>query len=281
MFLVAVGVGTALALMVLDGCAPSSEESHDIALVDHSAAEAREISEATAETRTFETVQGPSEIEVDTLSRGSLCTDSSQCPVVGQADLETKGACIQVCGEDGLASCGTDCHSHSDCIAGERCVGGVFSVENLKLPGKWCFPEGKSSCPSYCVESPGDFLCPCEGTVECLAYCVQGRYGRFCTQGLCEACEYGLLACMQLVKGAESVFTCLDRLVMLCSPCSSDLDCRLPWAPEDDLGDRCVSHGEAGSYCGVNCADPPWDIECPVGYSCVAGQCTPDLGECD
>ena len=80
------------------------------------------------------------------------------------------------------------------------------------------------------------------------------------------------------------IFVCLPQNVFLCRPCNSDDVCHTEFT---NTGDLCVSHGDNGSFCGVNCA---LKGVCPDGYVCAefiteagvtANQCVPAGGECE
>lgn len=93
-----------------------------------------------------------------------------------------------------------------------------------------------------------------------------------------DACAAGW-SCAK-VQAFGAAFFCVQPTAKLCAPCSAATDCAMSGAPFS----ACVSHGAAGSFCGIACAT---DKACPDDYSCentatVAGksskQCVPKGG---
>lgn len=159
---------------------------------------------------------------------------------------------------------------------------------------------------------PGSAYCACEEDADCYMHigneefegvCIPGYHGDYCV-GLFPWCGtdagcwwgYGDHYMSRTVCGyyptqnpdypdypIEDV--CMERITMLCRPCTTDIDCIHPWFdPKSEeakyltvLGDECLSYGDAGSFCGNSC----WqDGQCPFGFSCIDGQCMSDSGIC-
>jgi hypothetical protein len=129
---------------------------------------------------------------------------------------------------------------------------------------------------------PGEFLCPCEQSNECVSgYCVESHEGKVCTTTCLEDCPAGW-KCVQDSLAPDLIYICLPENVYLCRPCTDSDECHSPYA---QTGDACVPHGDNGSFCGVNCEKSG---ACPSGYVCaeVEGdgktvkQCVPASGDC-
>ncbi|MFT5431368.1 MAG: hypothetical protein ACI9OJ_002063, partial [Myxococcota bacterium] len=104
---------------------------------------------------------------------------------------------------------------------------------------------------------------PCTGPADCPSQqCTDIGTGQactdFCDQSDADACPTGWLCVQSGTSPAGATFTCEKAQAQLCRPCAQDSDC----GPAD-LGDRCVDHGDAGSFCGARC-----EGGCPTGYSC-------------
>jgi len=138
---------------------------------------------------------------------------------------------------------------------------------------------------SIICTGPGEFLCPCEDNSDCVSgYCVETQEGKVCTKSCVEDCPLGW-ACLQDENVLPDLaFICLPQNVYLCDPCNENDQCHSSYANDDDL---CVSHGDNGSFCGIDCS---FDGVCPDGYVCAefltdtgttANQCVPAGGECE
>jgi hypothetical protein len=141
--------------------------------------------------------------------------------------------------------------------------------------------------PEEFCTGPGEFLCECEDNGDCVSgYCVETLNGTYCTKGCVEDCPEGW-ACVQDQQALPDViYICLPQNVYLCNPCNSNDECHSPYAKSSDL---CVSHGDNGSFCAVDCGSSG---DCPSGYVCAevitetgttAHQCVPSGagGECE
>ena len=131
---------------------------------------------------------------------------------------------------------------------------------------------------------PGGFLSPCETGDDCVSgFCVQVGLEHICTVQCLEDCPSGW-DCAQASSGADMIFVCIPTDRPLCSPCKTNGDC---WLDGIDAGERCISHGDSGAFCGSECNS---DNDCPDEYLCqevqdVSGatlpQCVMEAGECE
>jgi hypothetical protein len=133
---------------------------------------------------------------------------------------------------------------------------------------------------------PGEFLCECDDNSDCVSgYCVETLDGKLCSKGCIEDCPKGWACLQDKLALPDPVYICLPQHVYLCNPCNSDDECKSGYSTGNDL---CVSHGDNGSFCAVDCASSG---ECPDSYVCAevltengttAHQCVPSGagGEC-
>ena len=124
---------------------------------------------------------------------------------------------------------------------------------------------------------------PCDGPADCESgICLDATDGGRCS-GPCDALNPCPLQwyCGTLPGDVETL--CIPTRVRLCRPCTTNQDC---WSNGVDVGDRCLSLGGKGAYCGGVCTG---GTPCPAGYEChgmvdVAGvpsdQCILTAGEC-
>jgi hypothetical protein len=136
-------------------------------------------------------------------------------------------------------------------------------------------------------QGPGEFLCPCDDNSDCISgYCIETVNGKLCTSGCVEDCPPGWACVQDQLVLPDVLYICLPQNVYLCRPCVDNDVCHSQYA---NTGDLCVSHGDNGSFCGVDCS---FDGECPNGYVCAevladsgvsAHQCVPSGagGECE
>jgi hypothetical protein len=210
-----------------------------------------------------------------------MCSSALGCPEMPDSSgTLQKAVCVQPCDVHEATFCAAPCDHPSDCLPGHYCdaVGGEPGV---------CMPDGVWECWHPCTSYPGTLMCSCAAAEECEDLCVPGRQGSFCAltydEGGCGG--YEQLEYMEVGLGPDFWYACVERAVKICLPCQQDEDCLLPWAdPGSDYGDRCVSYGEAGSFCGVNCDEKDWGGHpwpCPPGYACQEGQCVAESGTCD
>jgi hypothetical protein len=132
-------------------------------------------------------------------------------------------------------------------------------------------------------EEPNSFGCDCLSPADCVSgYCINTANGKKCTNLCINECPEGY-ACQNVSSaGTDPVFICLPPYLNLCKPCRANGEC-YDFA---DNGDRCVSFGAVGAFCGIHCTS---DAGCPDEYSCVdaptvdgkvSKQCVPMSGEC-
>jgi len=125
--------------------------------------------------------------------------------------------------------------------------------------------------------------CPCTENTDCeYGYCVQSAEGKVCTSPCVEECAPGWSCQLVSGFGLDNVLLCVPKNVNLCRPCESNGDCADLYFEQ---GERCVTYGNSGSFCGVGCGEA-----CPDGTHCedsvdVEGvavmQCVTDSGECE
>ncbi|MFT7580577.1 MAG: hypothetical protein ACI9MR_002248 [Myxococcota bacterium] len=131
----------------------------------------------------------------------------------------------------------------------------------------------------------GVFGDPCVDQQDCLSgWCFLGPDGQVCTRTCIESCPDGHECRPVAGSGTDVAFLCIDVTARLCQPCDAHSDCNdgVPNAPN-----LCVSQGDAGSFCGLNCGSG--GNTCPGGYVCdtiddqgagVSRQCVPETNAC-
>ena len=145
--------------------------------------------------------------------------------------------------------------------------------------------DGDGGGMAICT-GPGEFMCECEDNSDCVSgYCVETSEGKVCTMSCMEDCPEDW-ACVQDESALpDLIYICLQKFVYLCRPCNTDDECHSAFVK----GDMCVSHGDNGSFCAVDCS---MKGECPEDYVCAevatdtgstAHQCVPagTGGECE
>ena len=130
----------------------------------------------------------------------------------------------------------------------------------------------------------GESMCHCQTNADCISgWCIEGTDGRICAPPCMEECPMGW-ECAQ-VGGQDIQFICVPKLIELCRPCQSSLDCGVTGAADNSA--RCLSFGELGGYCGGKCSNT--EI-CPDGYECKSvvsvegaesNQCVPVTLKCE
>lgn len=122
---------------------------------------------------------------------------------------------------------------------------------------------------------------PCIKGTECASgFCVPSAEGSVCSRTCVADCPDGW-SCRSIANPqGDPTFICVDVTASLCHPCGEDADCNTGLGTPDN---RCVSFGDAGSFCGLACE---LGGACPGGTTCqeVEGgksQCLPpDGAEC-
>jgi hypothetical protein len=127
-----------------------------------------------------------------------------------------------------------------------------------------CGEDGEMELP---VEQ-GYFGWPCNTNAECLSgYCIETAQGKQCTQVCVEDCPEGWWCVQDLSASPDVVYVCVQANARLCMPCNEHVDCN---PAGFDLGQRCLSYGAAGNYCGSQCYESQGDKTCPAGYQCLS-----------
>ena len=113
---------------------------------------------------------------------------------------------------------------------------------------------------------------PCQDGAACRSgLCLPAASGGVCTVACTESCDPGY-ACLPAPTGDGKA--CWPLSAVACQPCRDDAACQVG----GQSGNRCVSYGDAGSFCGLACSA---DAPCPSGFDCNAeGQCVAASGEC-
>ncbi|MCB9727810.1 MAG: hypothetical protein H6746_04890 [Deltaproteobacteria bacterium] len=131
------------------------------------------------------------------------------------------------------------------------------------------------------TEPGGAFQTPCLKGTDCASgFCVPSAEGSVCSRTCVADCPDGW-SCRSIANPqGDPTFICVDVTASLCHPCGEDADCNQGLGAPDN---RCVSFGDAGSFCGLACDGGGG---CPSGTTCReveggASQCLPPEGtEC-
>lgn len=158
------------------------------------------------------------------------------------------------CGTDQILAPSNGDTSNAD-VAGDAKLDAVLTAD--------VFTDVLVSTQSDVMITPGQFGYACEHSDDCdSGLCLQTENGKKCSMICVQSCQSGY-ACGQVVGGGTDVqFVCVSRLLNLCNPCTTNDQCNFA----KDSNNACISHGDAGSFCGVTC-DPVSD-DCPKGYTC-------------
>ncbi|MFH1531663.1 MAG: putative metal-binding motif-containing protein [Pseudomonadota bacterium] len=151
-------------------------------------------------------------------------------------------------------------------------------------------PDGAAELPpSLDLETDGEvqegtFGAPCDSNDDCVSgFCVETEAGKVCTQTCLDECPEGWGCVQNVASLPDLVYLCMPPNPRTCMPCDASAGCSPAGV---DTGDRCVSFGEAGAFCGVACSALS---SCATGGVCeevvtVEGdtleQCVPETGEC-
>ncbi len=120
---------------------------------------------------------------------------------------------------------------------------------------------------------PGGVGCPCDTPTDCNSpLCLPTPDGKQCSAYCGDgACPEGW-ACAGSKGGADPTYFCTPKGGLFCRPCNADVECQ---AAGQTLA-RCVSYGDLGGYCGVNCNDAS---DCPPGATCLMVMSTQGGGQ--
>jgi hypothetical protein len=144
---------------------------------------------------------------------------------------------------------------------------------NLDLAGSEGLPDAP---PTF-----GDWGKPCQSNADCeSSFCLQIAPGEsVCTIPCVEECPKDWI-CKGVETPPDWTFICVPPAGTLCTPCTTDGDCKYK-------GDLCIPVGVSGSWCGSDCSG---NGKCPLHYQCeqvtntggtVSGkQCVPQTGSC-
>ena len=114
-------------------------------------------------------------------------------------------------------------------------------------------PEIEPGAPGY----------PCESDDQCNSgFCIQTPDGKQCTMVCLDECPFGWQCVLYMPSLPDQVYVCAPTMVDLCKPCISNSDCMTNGV---DLGQACIPHGAAGSFCGAACQQT---TDCPAGFTC-------------
>ena len=104
---------------------------------------------------------------------------------------------------------------------------------------------------------------PCAEGGDCLSgFCVQTPDGKQCTIDCLEECPMDWECVQHQPSLPDEVYICSPSNINLCKPCDKNGQCMTNGV---DLGDKCLSYGQEGSFCGASCMG---DHDCPDGYQC-------------
>ena len=109
----------------------------------------------------------------------------------------------------------------------------------------------------------GEIGAPCVTGADCIEFlCLTSPEGMKCSG----ACDNFANPCPPQMYCAnypgQVTLVCVPGMVNICRPCSSNIDC---FSNGVDVGDKCITMGSKGSFCGGNCESGG---SCPAGYEC-------------
>ncbi len=135
------------------------------------------------------------------------------------------------------------------------------------------------------VPGPGEPGYACESGEDCNSgFCIVTADGMQCSQLCQDECPFDWVCAPHTPSLPDQVFICVPRFIDLCRPCENHKECFTNGA---DNGQKCVSYGPSGFFCGEACA---FDDDCPGGYECglipdvsgtLVSQCVRAEGECE
>lgn len=109
---------------------------------------------------------------------------------------------------------------------------------------------------------PGGADCACKESSDCQsAMCIETPAGKRCARTCVDTCPDSFSCTAVTSPDGDAITICTPRWMRLCDPCTNSKSC-----PALALGkSACVSHGDAGAFCGTACAEA---TDCPAGYTC-------------
>jgi len=133
--------------------------------------------------------------------------------------------------------------------------------------------------------APGEAGYPCQDESDCAEdFCIMTSDGKKCTITCQEECPFGWICVQYAPSLPDPVFICAPAFMDLCKPCLTNSDCLTNGA---DTGQKCVSYGPKGNFCGGPCDTGD---DCPEGYKCaetkdvtegLVSQCVLTTGKCE
>jgi hypothetical protein len=108
---------------------------------------------------------------------------------------------------------------------------------------------------------PGGPGCPCTENKDCDgSLCIDTPQGKECARSCTTSCPDGF-KCAVSGQGTDVVTICVPKQGKLCNPCMTSQACQAVGLEAAS----CVSHGEAGNFCGLACVQ---DADCPSEFTC-------------
>ena len=167
-----------------------------------------------------------------------------------------------LCGDD--VPCSAD-STHDGMDAGGTLDGAITDGTQKETLDWHRLPEdADTGGPDWPVPEEGTFGWPCQGHDDCQSYlCIDTIAGAVCTIPCVEECPEAGWLCKEIsVGGPDELYACIPPETALCRPCASDDSCKIA-AGETA---RCVPYGDAGWFCGTDCAGGK--NTCPQGFQC-------------
>lgn len=111
----------------------------------------------------------------------------------------------------------------------------------------------------------GQFGYPCAKNADCdSGYCTQTPGGSVCSKSCSTDCPEDF-SCASISTGSSDLVSmCISTFVRLCDPCHEHKDCSQTGKP----GNLCLTIGQGGSFCGVECHPSNNGTDCPNAYAC-------------
>lgn len=149
----------------------------------------------------------------------------------------------------GCAQESAECSDTTPCTGfGQSCVEGVCK-------SRACSSSADCGMEAHCLDGECEAGCAVES--DCYP-------GDTCTDGACtaKACRTTTLDCDFKEFCDVASGDCYEASGYYCGDCRDDNDC-------GGNGNRCLSFGQYGSFCGVTCER---SADCPAGFDCIPVQ---------